>query len=72
LTIEEQDHKGDQTGENKFAKYIYANPYQPEVCPILSLAVFFFAFPNRPHQKQQLFAGTNSKRVRSFTSKDNS
>ncbi len=26
LIIEEQGHKGDQTGENKFGKHVYANP----------------------------------------------
>lgn len=45
LTIEEQGHKGDQTGENKFAKHIYANPIQPHKCPVLALAVLFSLFP---------------------------
>ena len=61
LIIEEQGHKGDQTGENKYGKHIYANPDSPEKCPILSLGVFLFCFPDRPNGKQQLFAGTNSK-----------
>ena len=29
LTIEEQGHKGDQNGEFKYAKHVYANPQQP-------------------------------------------
>jgi hypothetical protein len=62
LTIEEQGHKGDQTGADKFAKHIYANPFEPEKCPILALAVLIFCCPNRTaHGRQQLFYGTNSK-----------
>jgi hypothetical protein len=61
LTIEEQGHKGDQTGENKYPKHIYANPNQPSKCPILALAVQFFSFPQRLQGQQQLLAGTNSK-----------
>jgi hypothetical protein len=61
LIVEEQGHKGDQTGENKFGKHIYANPHNPQKCPILAVAVLIFCFPNRPKGKQQLFAGTNSK-----------
>jgi hypothetical protein len=62
LIVEEQGHKGDQTGENKFGKYIYANPFKPEKCPILSLAVLIFCTPSRKKNgQQQLFAGTNSK-----------
>jgi hypothetical protein len=61
LTVEEQGHKGDQTGENKYPKHIYANPIHPEKCPILSFAVFFFSFPDRLRGNQQMFAGTNSK-----------
>ncbi|ETK88796.1 hypothetical protein L915_06997, partial [Phytophthora nicotianae] len=31
LIVEEQGHKGDQTGTDKFGKHVYANPYQPSV-----------------------------------------
>jgi archaellum component FlaC len=62
LVIEEQGHKGDQTGENKYGKHIYANPFEPEKCPILSLSVLLFSTPTRSREgRQQLFAGTNSK-----------
>ncbi len=62
LIIEEQGHKGDQKGENKFGKHVYANPYEPSKCPILSLAVLLFSCPNRPqHGRQQLFSGLQSK-----------
>ena len=61
LIIEEQGHKGDQTGENKFGKHVYANPEHPDKCPILAFATLLFSFPTRPNGKQQVFAGTNSK-----------
>ena len=42
LIIEEQGHKGDEKGENNIRKHIYANPYEPWICPILSTAVLVF------------------------------
>jgi hypothetical protein len=62
LIIEEQGHKGDQTGADKYGKHIYANPYEPAKCPILAVAVLLFTYSNRPeHGRQQLFSGTDSK-----------
>jgi hypothetical protein len=61
LIIEEQGHKGDQTGENKYGKHVYANPLYPDKCPVLATAVLLFCFSERSNGKQQLFAGTNSK-----------
>jgi len=42
LIIEEQGHKADQKGEFKYWKHIYANPLNPDVCPILALGVHLF------------------------------
>ncbi|ETL27425.1 hypothetical protein L916_19026, partial [Phytophthora nicotianae] len=39
LVIEEQGHKGDQTGVDKFGKHVYANPYEPSQYPILAIGV---------------------------------
>jgi hypothetical protein len=62
LVIEEQGHKGDQTGENKFDKHVYANPIEPMKCPVLSVAVLMFTAPPKTTTgKQQLYLGTNSK-----------
>ena len=62
LIIEEQGHKGDQTGADKYGKHVYANPYEPNLCPILALAILLFSCPNRPdHGRQQLFSGNQSK-----------
>lgn len=36
-------HKGDQEGTNVSPKHIYANPFKPEICPILSLAICVFS-----------------------------
>ncbi|ETI42108.1 hypothetical protein F443_12713, partial [Phytophthora nicotianae P1569] len=58
LVIEEQGHKGDQTGAEKFGKHVYANPYEPSQCAIQSLAVHLFCCPER---LQQLFIGDDNK-----------
>ncbi|OWY99979.1 hypothetical protein PHMEG_00028928 [Phytophthora megakarya] len=60
--VEEQGHKGDQTGAEKFGKHVYANPYQPSQCTILALAVHLFSCPERSISgKQQLFIGSDNK-----------
>ena len=62
LTIEEQGHKGDQTGSDKFGKHVYANPFEPLKCPVLAVAILLFCCPSRSENgNQQLFSGTNSK-----------
>jgi hypothetical protein len=62
LVIQEQGHKGDQTGSEKYWKHVYANPHDPEVCPVLAMAVLIFAGPPRTTAgRQQLFLGSNSK-----------
>ena len=55
-------HKGDQTGEGMSnEKHIYANPLQPEICPILSLAVYVFCTPRGSSTyRQQLYHGMDS------------
>jgi hypothetical protein len=62
LVIQEQGHKGDQTGEAKYWKHVYANPGNPEVCPVLALALVVFSGPARDTLgKQQIFLGSNNK-----------
>ncbi|KAJ8579002.1 hypothetical protein ON010_g202 [Phytophthora cinnamomi] len=57
LIIEEQGDKGDHTGEERYGKRIYANPFDPFKCPILALAVHLFCCPERGiGGKQQLFS----------------
>ena len=59
LLIEEQGSKCDQTGERKFKKHVYANPYEPSICPVLTIAVNLFIRP--AGGTMQLFIGTDSK-----------
>jgi hypothetical protein len=62
LIVQEQGHKGDQTGEAKYWKHIYANPGDPAICPILALAVCVFGGPARDTLgRQQIFLGSNNK-----------
>jgi hypothetical protein len=35
--------KGDQAGDHILPKYIYANSYFPELCPILTLSLHVFS-----------------------------
>jgi hypothetical protein len=43
LTIKFVTTKSDQSGETTSeVKRIYANPFKPEICPILALAVYMF------------------------------
>jgi hypothetical protein len=62
LKVEEQGHKGDQSGEDKFQKSVFANPLHPYCCPILSLGVLMFCSGFRPpDSRQNVYSGTNSK-----------
>lgn len=43
LTIVIPQSKTDQEGENIYHRHIFANPLQPEICPILALATLIFS-----------------------------
>jgi hypothetical protein len=47
LLIDMSKHKADQTGEKITPKHVYANPYEPSICPILSLALHVFGMSFR-------------------------
>jgi hypothetical protein len=40
------DKKGERTEET--AKHVYANPIMPQICPVLSLAVYIFSSRHHP------------------------
>jgi hypothetical protein len=42
LTVNSGRHKGDQSGKKGFVAHVYANPLEPDICPILSMAVMIF------------------------------
>jgi hypothetical protein len=49
-------------GENKYWKHVYANPLQPEMCPVLAMAVFVFSSAYRPGAgTHKVFEGDNTK-----------
>lgn len=53
--------KGDQEGDNAFPRHVYANPYNPMVCPILAMAVHIFSgFYEVKGENMNLFAGTSA------------
>lgn len=47
LVIDFNSHKSDQTGERITPKHIFANPYEPEMCPILALGLHIFGISFR-------------------------
>jgi hypothetical protein len=47
LVVAFPSHKGDQEGRNSLPKHVYANPLNPEVCPILALAIYIFTISYR-------------------------
>lgn len=56
-------HKGDQEGRTALPKHVYANPSEPSICPVLSLAVYVFTRGyEREGSKQTLFAGEAESR----------
>jgi hypothetical protein len=60
LVIDMSKQKADQSGEKVTPKHVYANPWQPEICPILALALHFFAiaFRRQADDKTKIFLGT--------------
>ena len=63
LIITLPQHKGDKTGKNTYGRHLYANPLQPEICPITALAVLIFS---KQHHyaggRQDLFEGSNQEK----------
>jgi hypothetical protein len=50
-------HKGDQDGSRAFPRAIYANPLDPQVCPILSLGIKLLCEPCTTSRPVKLFPG---------------
>lgn len=62
LIVNVPGHKGDQEGAKDYGRHVYANPLEPSICPILSLAVMIFSSTFRTGDKrQQLFEGNHSE-----------
>ena len=61
LIIEEQGHKGDQTGENRFGKHVFAHPESPEKCPVLAVGILFFLFQIVPMANSNSLQGPTAK-----------
>ena len=65
LLVSTPKHKGDQKGDNCYPKHVHADPDNPYICPILSMAIHFFSCGwRRDGSKHLLFQGTaNEGRV---------
>jgi hypothetical protein len=70
LTVRFSKMKNDQSGERAAGdvKHVYANPFTPWLCPVLSLALYFVSFPRADgislfpggHQKERVLAAMKS------------
>lgn len=61
LTVTFVRMKGDQIGAKMMPRKVYANPVQPEICPVLALAVYMFTLGIRPPgAKKLLFCNTGA------------
>lgn len=62
MVVDMSRHKADQTGEKTTPKHIYANPYQPAICPILAMGLHFFSISYREtgDDHSKIFVGTIS------------
>ena len=59
MVITTPKHKGDQEGNNCYPKHVYANPVNPTICPILSMALLIFGGGwQRSGAKHMLLRGT--------------
>ena len=45
ITVEYGRTKTDKDGSHTMLKHLYCNPYMPEICPFLALALLFVAYP---------------------------
>lgn len=43
LVIRIGKQKNDQEGERSFGRHVYANPFEPSICPVLALAIVIFS-----------------------------
>jgi len=59
LVIVFPTHKGDKDGENSLSspKHVYANPTNPEICPILALGVYMFCLGTRRDGAKRMVFG---------------
>jgi hypothetical protein len=62
LTIIFGTTKSDQEGEKSQQKHAFANPYHPEICIILSLAVYVWCRHRGPGSGSQLFDGKDQNK----------
>lgn len=62
LVVTVPTHKSDQEGARVYPIHVYANPLMPELCPILSLAIYVFcmAFHREDESNEwKIFSGSH-------------
>jgi len=58
MIIDIPRHKGDQEGEHCYPRALYANVYQPEICPVLAVAIRVFSTSMIGENGLALFKGS--------------
>ena len=72
LVIRISKQKNDQEGERAYGRHVYANPFEPSICPVLALAVVIFTKRGtnklfNGERPQARFGDCLSKGLRSLT-----
>jgi hypothetical protein len=60
MVIKMPKHKGDQEGKHAFPRHVFANPLNPFICPILSLAMYVFTRGVRVEDSKPVIFGTGA------------
>ncbi|MEZ0209060.1 MAG: hypothetical protein ACAH17_02710 [Candidatus Paceibacterota bacterium] len=55
-------HKADQEGERTDPKHCYANPFNPNVCVVTALAIFFAVYGVPKDPRQNIFEGKSQEK----------
>lgn len=56
--------KNDKEGKNNTKLHVYANPTTPEICPVLSMAIFLFCACQRRGEAKKTLFGTDACETR--------
>ena len=61
LVVELPKHKGDQEGDTKYPRHVYANPLDPLICPVLNLGLNIIYIPKLDHGNNYMLGGNSVK-----------
>ena len=62
MTLQYETSKSNQTGENVVPRHIFANPYQPSICPILAMGIKLLTDSHTKSSPAILFPGGSTNK----------